>query len=70
MEGKFKIKFDSRESYLKGASDFLQLLSNWKETQSKYERDFSLASDVNDDEQRYNLEVSLNVNKKEIPQVV
>jgi len=64
MEGKFKIKFDNKDSYLKGTADFLRLLSTWRDNESKFSRDFALTPITNDASEIYELEVSLNVEKK------
>lgn len=64
MEGKFKIKFASRDEFLKGSADFMKLLSAWKENESKYVRNYDLTVKQDDEIRVYELEVSLNVDKR------
>lgn len=62
MEGKFTLKFDSKESFEKGSVDFMKLLNAWKENATKYERNYELIANSEGD---WHLEVNLQVTKRE-----
>lgn len=64
MEQKFKVKFESRESYQEGVRSFMKLLDTWKSKESEFNRDFDLDTEVNDDENYYSLNVKLEVTEK------
>lgn len=63
MKGKFKIKFNEKEDYLKGTADFMKLLNTWQENESKYKREYDLVPTVDDENKIYSLEVSIGVSK-------
>jgi len=63
MEGKFVIKFDKKEDFLKGSTQFMQLLNTWKENAEKYKRDYDLVATQDEDANAYRLEVSVSVEK-------
>lgn len=61
MEGKFKLKFDTREAYQKGVNDVLEWLNNWKEKDSEFDRDFTVTPDVDKEKNKFNVDIVVSV---------
>lgn len=69
MEQNFKVKFDDKDSYLKGMRDFMKLMSAWESNAEKFNRSFDIVPEVNESEGIYNLNVLIEVTeiKEDLP---
>ena len=63
MNGNFKVKFEDKPTYLKGLNDFMKMLDTWKNKESKFERNFNIKPTAIEEDNRYEIDIEVEVNK-------